>query len=165
MVKIRASRSARDAKHLADLGVSKALYIMQHNHRSRTIRKLGERGLKPFSQLPAFRRIAKSIRHGVGELLRVPYLSPPGQIERRVCNNPIEPGGEGLRWIEPVDCLIRAQEPLLHRILGILVRVDDRARHHIRPPLVETYETGETPLIPLPGETYELSLLIRNTCG
>lgn len=165
MVKIRASRAARYAKHLTDLGVRKALYIMQHNHRPRTIRKLGKRGLEPVSQLTAFRRIPKGIRYGVGELLRVPYLSPPGQIERRVCDNPIEPRGERLCRIEPIDCLISAQEPLLHRILGILVRVDDRARYHVRPPLVQTHEPGKTPLIPLPGETYELSLLIRNTCG
>jgi hypothetical protein len=28
---------------------------------------------------------------------------------------------------------------------------------------MKTYEPGETPLVPAPGQTYELSLLIRNT--
>jgi hypothetical protein len=43
------------------------------------------------------------------------------------------------------------------------MRHDDRAGHYVCPPLVQPHETRETPLVPLPGQTYELSLLIRNT--
>jgi hypothetical protein len=43
------------------------------------------------------------------------------------------------------------------------VRQDDRAGDYVCPPLVHTHETSETALVPLPGQTYELSLLIRNT--
>jgi hypothetical protein len=45
------------------------------------------------------------------------------------------------------------------------VRHDDRARHYVRAPLVKTYEPGETPLVSIPGQTYELPFLIRNTWG
>jgi hypothetical protein len=42
---------------------------------------------------------------------------------------------------------------------------DDRTGHDVRPPLVQPDETSETPLVAPPGQTYELSLLIRNTAG
>jgi hypothetical protein len=45
------------------------------------------------------------------------------------------------------------------------VRHYDRPRHYIRAPLMKTYEPGEAPFVPLPGETYELPFLIRNTYG
>jgi hypothetical protein len=60
---------------------------------------------------------------------------------------------------------MRAQETLLHRIFRILVRHDDRACHYVRAPLMKTHEPGKTPLVPIPGKTYELSFLIRNTYG
>jgi hypothetical protein len=43
------------------------------------------------------------------------------------------------------------------------VSQDDRARHNVGAPLVQTHEAGETPLVPLLGQTYELSFLVRNT--
>jgi hypothetical protein len=45
------------------------------------------------------------------------------------------------------------------------MRQDDRACHCVGPPLMQTHEPGKPPFVPLPGQTYELSLLIRNTCG
>jgi hypothetical protein len=42
---------------------------------------------------------------------------------------------------------------------------DDRARHNVGPPLVQPHETRESPLVPLTGQTYEFSFLIRNTYG
>jgi hypothetical protein len=45
------------------------------------------------------------------------------------------------------------------------MRHDDRTGHDVCPPLVQPHETRETSLVPLPGQTYELSLLIRNTYG
>jgi hypothetical protein len=44
------------------------------------------------------------------------------------------------------------------------VRHDDRAGHYVRPSLMQTHETRKTPLVALPGQTYELPFLIRNTC-
>jgi hypothetical protein len=41
----------------------------------------------------------------------------------------------------------------------------DRPRHNVRAPLMQTHQTGEPALVPLPGETYELPFLIRNTYG
>jgi hypothetical protein len=43
------------------------------------------------------------------------------------------------------------------------MRHDDRPRYYIRAALVQTHEAGKTPLVTLSGQTYELSLLIRNT--
>jgi hypothetical protein len=60
---------------------------------------------------------------------------------------------------------MRAQESLLHRIFRVLVRHDDRACNYVRASLMKTYESGKTSLVPLLGQTYELSLLIRNTYG
>ena len=138
---------------------------MKDYHRPRPIRKLRQRRLEPLSQLPAFRRITENRGNGFGDFLRISYLSPPGQIQCRIRDDSIEPCAESLCRVEAVERLIRAQKPFLHRILRILVRHDDRARHYVRAPLVKTYEPGETPLVSIPGQTYELPFLIRNTCG
>ena len=138
---------------------------MHDYHRPRTIRKLLQRRLEPLSQLATFSRIAKSGRNRFGELLRMPDLPAASKIERRVRDDSIEPRSESLRRIESVQRLMRAQEPFLHRILRVLVRHDYRACYYVRAPLVKTHETRKTPLVPIPGQTYELSFLIRNTCG
>lgn len=165
MVQIRTSRSARYVQHLSNLRVRKALDIMHDYHRPRTIRKLFQRRLEALPQLATFSGIAKSGRNRFGELLRISDLPAASQIERRIRDDPIEPRSESLRRIEPVKRLMRAQETFLHRILRILVRHDNRACYHVRAPLVKTHETGKTPFVPIPGKTYELSFLIRNTCG
>ena len=138
---------------------------MQDYYSPRTIRKLRQRRIEPLSQLTAFRRIAESGRNRVGDLFRIPYLPAAGQIERRIGDDSIEPRAENLRRVEPVKRLIRAQESFLHRIFSVLVRQDDRACHYVRATLMKTYEPGKTPLVPSLGQTYELSLLIRNTYG
>ena len=138
---------------------------MQDYYSPRTIRKLRQRRIEPLSQLTAFRRIAESGRNRVGDLLRIPYLPAAGQIERRIGDDSIEPRAENLRRVEPVKGLMRAQESFLHRIFRVLMRQDDRACHYVRATLMKTYEPGKTPLVPSLGQTYELSLLIRNTYG
>jgi hypothetical protein len=40
---------------------------------------------------------------------------------------------------------------------------DDRSRHYVRATLVQPHKPGETSLLALLGQAYELSLLIRNT--
>ncbi len=165
MVQIRSGGSARYTQHLADFRVRKALYIMQDDYRPCTIRELLQRRLEPLTQLSTLRWIAERGRNRFGDFLRISNLSPAGQIERRVRDDSIEPCAESLCRVEAVDRLIRPQESLLHRILRVLVRHHDRSGHYIRAPLMKTYEPGEAPFIPLPGETYELPFLIRNTYG
>src|SRR6267143_7261915 len=165
MVQIRPGRSSRYTQHLSNLRVRKALDIMQHYHRPRTIRKVHQRRLEPLPQLATLRRIAERGRYRFGELLRISYLPPARQIERRIRDDSIEPCPESLCGIEPVERLIRAQKSLLHRILGVLVRQDDRAGHYVRAPLMKTHKPGKTPLVSPLGETDELSLFIRNTYG
>src|SRR5882762_1482109 len=164
-MQIRPGRSPRYTQHLSNLRVRKALDIMQHYHRPRTIRKVHQRRLEPLPQLATLRRIAERGRYRFGELLRFTYLPPAGQIERRIRDDSIEPRPESLCGIEPLERLIRAQKSLLHRILGVLVRHDDRAGHYVCAPLMKTHEPGKTPLVSTLGETDELSLFIRNTYG
>jgi hypothetical protein len=165
MMQIRSGGSARYTQHLANLRVRKALYIMQDDYRPRTIRELFQRRLEPLPQLSTLRGIAKRGRNRFGDFLRISNLSPAGQIERRVRDDSIEPCAESLGRVEAIDRLIRPQESLLHRILRVLVRHYDRPGHHIRAPLMKTYEPGEAPFVPLPGESYEFPFLIRNTYG
>ena len=60
---------------------------------------------------------------------------------------------------------MRPQKSFLHRILGILVCQNDRARHCIRPTLMQSNQPGKTPIVASPGKADELSFLIRNTDG
>jgi hypothetical protein len=163
MVQIRPSSSARYTQHLANLGVRKPLYIMHHYHRPRTGLKLRERRLESLLQLARFSRIAEPGRNQFGELLGRTNLLASGQIERRIRDYSIEPGGERLPRIKPVERLIRAQKPFLHRVLSILMRQDDRSRHYVRAALMQSHKTRKTPFVALSGQTYELSLFIRNT--
>jgi hypothetical protein len=165
MVQIRASRSARYVQHLSNFRMREAFDIMHHNHGPRTIRKLLQCRLEPLPQLATFSGVAKSGRDRFRQLLRISDLPAASQIERRVRDDSIEPRSESLRRIEPVQRLMRAQKTFLHRILRILMRHDNRASYYVRAPLVETHETGKAPFVPIPGQTYELSFLIRNTWG
>ena len=138
---------------------------MHHYHRPRTRRKLRQCRFEPSLQLTGFRRITERGRNRFRELFGGAHLFPSSQIERRICDDPIEPGAECLCGVEPAEGLVRVQKSFLNRVLSILMRHDDRPRHHICTALVQTHEPGKTPLVTLPGQTYELSLLIRNTQG
>jgi hypothetical protein len=137
---------------------------MQHYHRSRTGLELLQRGVESFPKLSTFSRITKRCRNGIRQLLGVTNLSAAGQVERRVGDDSIQPCPESLSRIEPVEGLVGAQKTILHCVFRVLVRHDDRARYYVRPSLVQTHETRKTPLVALPGQTYELPFLIRNTC-
>ena len=165
VVQIRTSGAAGYTQHLADLRVRKALDIMQHNYRARPIRKPGERGLQTLPQLVAFSRISESARHCIRELLRASDLAATSEIESCIGDDPIKPGTECLRRIESIQRLMGAQESFLHRIFGIFVRQDDRARNRVRPSLMLPDQSGETPLVPSLCKANELSFLIRNTDG
>jgi hypothetical protein len=124
---------------------------------------LRQRRLEPLTQLAVFRWITESRSHRFRELLGGPHLFPASQIERRICDDSIEPGAESLCRVEPVEGLVRAQKSFLNRVLSVLVGHDDRSRHYIRSALVQPHEPGKTPLVALSGQAYELSLFIRNT--
>src|SRR4029079_1882284 len=163
VVQIRARSATRYTQHLSNLGVRKALDVMQDYYRPRPFREPCHCGLEPLPQLPAFRRVPECRWHRIRELLRISDLPSPRQIERRIGNDPVQPGAEGLGRIEPVQRLVRAQKSVLDRVLGVLVRENDRPRHNVGASLVQTHEAGETPLVSLLGQTYELSLLVRYT--
>ena len=165
MVQIRAGSPAWYPQHLSNFRVRKALDIVEDDHRPRPIRKLRQRMLEPLAQLTALRRIAERSWNGFGQFLRVSDLASPRQIERCVSDDSIQPRSKCLFGIEPIQRLVRPQKSFLHRVFGILVRENDRSRHYVSAPLVQTHEAGETPLVPLLGQTNERSLLVRNTYG
>ena len=138
---------------------------MKNNYRTRTIGKLRKRRFQSLPQLTAFRRIMEWARHCIREFLRVPDLATTSEVESSVGNDPIEPGPEGLRRIESVQRLMRAQKSFLHRVFGIFVRQDDRACYRIRPSLMKPHEPGKTPIMTCLGKANELFFLIRNTDG
>ena len=60
---------------------------------------------------------------------------------------------------------MRAQKSFLHRIFGIFVRQNDRARDSVRSSLMLPNQPGETPIVTCLGKANELPFLIRNTVG
>lgn len=138
---------------------------MKDNHRSRTIGKLRKRRFQSLPQLTAFSRIVEWTRHCIRELFRIPDLATTSEVESSVGNDASQPGPEGLRWIESVQRLMRAQKSFLHRVFGIFVRQDDRACYRIRSSLMQAHEPGKTPIITCLGKANELFFLIRNTGG
>ena len=163
MVQIRASGPARDTQHLADLGVRKALDIMQDDYGARAIGQLGERSLQPLPQLAPFCRITKRRRHGVRQFFRVPDFAATSEIQCRVGDDAIQPGSKCLARIESIQGLMRTQKTFLHRILGIFVRQNDGACYCVRPPLMQPNQSGETTIVTCLGKANELLLFIRNT--
>jgi len=109
---------------------------MENYHRPRTIGKLGERRFQSLPQLTAFCGIVEGARHCIRELLRVPHLAAASEVESCVGDDPIQPGPEGLRWIEAVQRLMCAQKSVLHRVFGIFVRQHDRTCYRVRPSLM-----------------------------
>ena len=164
-MQIRPCGTTRYPQQFPNLRVREAFNIMQHYHRAGSFRKLRQRLLQPPPQLRALGWVAKGRRHCIRQLLCAPYLLSTRQIERRICDDPIQPCPERLLRIEPVQSLIRPQETFLHRVFRVLVRQDDRARHYVRFPFVQPHEAREPPLVAVPGATNELTLLIRNTWG
>lgn len=163
MVQIRASGSARDTQHLADLGVRKALDIMQDDYGACAIGQPGERGLQPLPQLAPFSRITKRRRHGVRQFFSVPDFAATSEIQCRIGDNPIQPGSKCLPRIESIQRLMRPQKTFLHRILGIFVRQNDGACYRVRPPLMQPNQSGKTAIVTCLGKANELFLFIRNT--
>jgi hypothetical protein len=60
---------------------------------------------------------------------------------------------------------MRAQKSFLHRIFGIFVRQNDRARYRVCASLMLSHKPGETPIVTCLGKPDELPFLIRNTGG
>jgi hypothetical protein len=163
MVKIRASSSTRYSQHLANFGVRKPFYIVQHYHRSRPRLQLCERSFEPLSQFGAFRRVAEVRRNGFRERFGIPYFLAPGEIQRRVGHDPIEPRTECLSRVEPIESLVRTQKRFLNRVLRVLVCHDDRSGYYVCPALMKPHEASKTSFVALSGQTYKLSFLIGNT--
>ena len=163
MVQIRASGPARDTQHLADLGVRKALDIMQDDYGARAIGQFGERSLQPLPQLAPFSRITKGRRHGVRQFLRVPDFAATSKIQCCIGDDAIQPGSKCLPRIESIHRLVRPQKTFLHRILGIFVRQNDGACYRVRPPLMQPNQSSKTTIVTCLGKANELFLFIRNT--
>ena len=82
------------------------------------------------------------------QFVRRPYLAAPGDVERGVRDNPVEPCTKSLFNIEPVKGLVDADKRFLHRILGVFMHRDDRPRNRVGPFLVHPDQLRERPLVP-----------------
>jgi hypothetical protein len=163
MVQIRASSSARYSQHLANLRVRKPFNIVQHYHCPRPRLQLRECSFETLPQFGAFRWIAERSRNGFRERFSVPYFLAPGEIQRRVGDDPIEPRTERLSRVEPIESLVCTQKGFLNRVLCVLMGHDDRSGHDICPALMKPHEASKTSFVALSGQTYKLSFLIGNT--
>lgn len=163
MVQIRSCRSARNAEHLADFAVRKSLDIVQYDYSPCSFRQ----HRKCFSQAPpqflAFGRVPKWRLQRIRNFFRRTNFPAPRQIERRIRDDSIQPGTEGLIRPEAIQRHERASERFLNDIFRILVHRHDCPGNCIRPPLVHAHETGESTVVTGAGCKNQLALLTRNT--
>jgi len=143
MVKIGPSGSFRNTERASDLAMSESLHVVQDDHRALPVGEVRERLLEPLAQLARLRGIAEGKRDVLRQLVGVADLPTAHEIERRIGHDPVEPRPEWLIGAKPVERSVRVEEPLLHRILGVLVREHDRADDTVCAALVQPDERRE----------------------
>jgi hypothetical protein len=158
MVQVRPRRPLGNPEHLADLAVRVPFHIVQDDHRALSIREMGERLGKSPPQLIRLAGIPEGQGNRLRQLVRVAYLAPPDQVQRRVRHDAVEPGAEWLVGSESLQRAIRVKKPFLNSILGILVGEHDRSRDRVRPPLMSTNQLRECFAASSLGGQYELAL-------
>src|SRR5687768_16988948 len=102
--------SFRYAEDLADLGVTKSFDIVQYNHRSLALAQPLQGGGQATPQLVRFRRIMKRQRNRLRQRSCGPNLPAPLQVERRVGDDAMQPGTEGLARPKSGQRAIRVQK-------------------------------------------------------
>ncbi len=163
MVQVRSRRTLGDAQRLSDLGVREPFYVMQHQHRSHSLRQLRHRLTQPPMQLICLGRISERSSQRLMQLVRCSDLSPPRKIERGVRDDPVQPRPEGLFQIEPIERLIRPDECFLDGILRILMYCDDCPRHSVSTLGVYPDKHAERRLVALLGRGGKGPLVRRIT--
>src|SRR5204863_5970083 len=91
--------------------------------------------------------IAERQRQRIRQLVRIPYLATPDEIQRRVGDDAVEPRAERLIRPEAIQRAEGVQKSFLYGILGILMGEHDRARHGVRPTLMPPHELTERPFV------------------
>ena len=143
MVKIGSSGPFRNTERAPDLPMREAFHVVQDDHRALPVGEVRERLLEPLAQLARLRGIAEGDRDVLRQLVGVADLPSAHQIQRRIRHDPVEPRPEWLVGTKPVERAVRVEEPLLHRILSVLVREHDGADDTVRTALVQPDEGCE----------------------
>lgn len=143
MVKIGSSGPFRNTERASDLAMSEALHVVQDDHRALPVGEMRERLLEPLAQFARLCGIAEGERDVLRQFVGVADLPSAHEIERRIRHDPVEPRPEWLIGAKPVERAVRVEEPLLHRILSVLVREHDGADDTVRTALVDPNERPE----------------------
>jgi hypothetical protein len=163
MMEIGSRGSAWNPKHLANLDVSKTLYVVKHNYRPCSLGKLRKRVSQTALELRIQSGIPKGRLQGVTQLLSRPHFSATDHIQRSIRNDAVEPRRETLRRIEPVDCAPGTDKSVLNRIFRIFVNSHDRPCNEVRATLVQADKPCEGILIARASRFGQRAFLIWDT--
>ncbi len=162
-MQIGSCRATRNSEHLSDFQMCVTFYVVQHDHRPRSFRKLSKRLSESRLQLSILRRISERRLESITQLFSRPDLSAAGDVERSICDDAIDPGGKALVWIESLDRLPRPHEPILDRIFRVLMDRYDCSCYEVRTPLMQTNQPREGALVTFASRFSQRAFLIRDT--
>lgn len=143
MVQIRSGGSFRHSQHLADLAVCETFHVVHDYHRALAARQCSQSRAEPPAQFIRLGRISKRRSHRFMELIRIPDLSPPAYVERRIGHNARKPCPERLVWFEARECFVGVQETFLHGVLRVLASDCYSTCNSERAHLMPSYELRE----------------------
>jgi hypothetical protein len=162
-MQIGSCRTARNSEHFSDFYVCESFYVMQHDDRPRSFRKLSKRFSESRLQLSILRRISERRLKSVAQLFSRPDLPAASDVECSICDNAIDPGCKALAWIESLDCLPRPDESILDRVFRVLMDRYDRSCYEVRTPLMQTNQPREGALVAFASRVSQRAFLIRDT--
>src|SRR5256885_3920593 len=142
-MQVRSCRTLRNTQHRSDLAMREPFYVVQDDHRPLPVSQPRERLRQPPTELVSFSRITEGCRRQLRQLVRIAYLAPPYEIQRRIRHDTVEPRPERLIREKTVQRSKGVEKPFLHRVLRVLVREHDRAANSIGTPLVQPHERSE----------------------
>ncbi len=143
VVEIGPRGSLRDPEHAPDFRVLESFDVVQDDHGTLPLAQRGQGVTQTAPQFVRLTRIAKRRRDRVGEGIGVANLLAARDVQRGVRHDAMQPRAERLVRQEAIERAIRVEEPLLHRILRVLVREHDGAGNRVRAPLVQAHELSE----------------------
>src|SRR5437868_14064859 len=130
-MQVRSCRTLRNTQHRSDLAMREPFHVVQDDHRPLPVSQPRERLRRPPTQLVSFSRITEGCRRRLRQLVRGAYLAPPYEIQRRIRHDTVELRPEWLIREQTVQRSNSVAQPLLHRVLRVLVRELDPADNSI----------------------------------
>lgn len=127
----------RDPEHAPDLRVLESFDVMQDDHGTLPFAQCGQGLTQPATQFIRLAGIAERRCDRIGQGVGIAHFLSARDVERGVGHDAMQPRPERLIWQEAVERSVGMEESLLNRVLGILVREDNGARHRIGSPLMQ----------------------------